>query len=293
MTGCHPTINDKLYLTTTISQIYIMKYLPIVFLLLIFSCNKTKNNQPEKELPQENIALLVDNSLSMIAQDFEPNRITVIKDVIKNIIDHKKENQAFSIVIFSKDSYVLCPLTKDKNQLLSAIHKLDAGILKMRPGTSFSHVLLNGMRSLNSEFDNKSMILFSDGKETVKSYPLDVVIQDAVKNNIRINSIMMTPKDFAILPASMDSQGNIQFTKTKAEKADSIWLKKIASETGGIFKLFYTKDAIEKFNFSQMIAEKKKAQVKKTSSKTNDDEMSKIYKQIEISNDSVAAVFKR
>ncbi|WP_449401313.1 hypothetical protein [Chryseobacterium wanjuense] len=37
---------------------------------------------------------------------------------------------------------------------------------------------------------------------------------------------MITPKDFTILPSTMDLEGNIQYTKLKAEPIDSILLKK-------------------------------------------------------------------
>lgn len=276
---------------------YIMKYLSMLFLVLIVSCNKADTNitPPKKpqQLPQENIALLVDNSLSMIAKDFEPNRITVIKNVIKNIIDQKKENQAFSIVVFAKNSYILCPLTKDKNQLLSAINNLDAGIMQLHPGTVFSHVILNGMRSISKESGNKSMILFSDGKESTKSYPLEIAVQDAIKNNIKINTVMITPKDFTIMPISIDSKGKFQYQKLKAEPADTIQLKKISTETGGTFKLFYTKDAIQKFNFSQLLSEKGNSNIKKIPSKISDDKLNKIYREIEMSNDSLAVIFNR
>ncbi|WP_449401314.1 vWA domain-containing protein [Chryseobacterium wanjuense] len=148
-----------------------MKYFLLLFLLVILNCNKSKTPEIKKDLPQENIALLVDNSLTMLGKDFEPNRITVIKEVIRKIVLHKKENQAFSIVVFARNSYILCPLTKDKNQLLSAVNKLDTGIMKLYPGTNFSNVLLNGILSLSSEFDHKSMILFSDRKRKSKILP--------------------------------------------------------------------------------------------------------------------------
>ncbi|WP_367117860.1 VWA domain-containing protein [uncultured Chryseobacterium sp.] len=114
------------------------------------------------------MVLLVDNSLTMLARDFEPNRIITIKEVIRKVIQNKKENQAFSVVVFAGNSFLLCPLTKDKDQLLSAFNKLDRGIMKMKPGTNFSNAMLNGIASLQSQAGNKAMILFTDGKENVK-----------------------------------------------------------------------------------------------------------------------------
>lgn len=271
-----------------------LKYLSLLSVFLIVSCNKPekKNIQPKKD-PQQNIALLIDNSLTMLSKDFDPNRITVVKNILKDIIHHKKDNQAFSIVIFAKNSYILCPLTKDRNQLLSAVNKLEVGIHKLDPGTNFSHVLLNGIRSLKTELNNKSMILISDGDENIKSYDLDIPIHDAIKNNITINTVVITPKDYAIEPSAMDIYGTMIFEKIKAKPIDSIKLKKISYETGGTFHVFYTKEEIRKFNFNQLTLKNKDVKPLKTSSSITVEKLSKIYKEIEMSNDSAAAIFNR
>lgn len=270
-----------------------MKYFSLLIFVILIYCSK-KESKPTKNqsIPQQNIALLVDNSLTMIAKDFEPNRISVLKETVKNIIEHKKENQAFSIVVFAGNSYILCPLTKDKNKLFAAVNRLENGIMKLKPGTNFSNALLNGISSLSGEFDHKSMIVFSDGKETIQSYPLEIPLEDAKKNNITIHSVMITPKDFTILPVTMDMKGNFEFTKLKAEPADSTLMKKISSETKGNFKLFYTKQEIQKFNFSPFF-ENAKPENKKKSPKINDNKLSKIYKEIQKTNDSLNIIFQK
>ncbi|NML59494.1 vWA domain-containing protein [Chryseobacterium cheonjiense] len=269
-----------------------MKYLFLILAVLI-KCDKRDTHQAKHQnIPQQNTALLVDNSLTMIAKDFEPDRISVLKEAIKKIIEHKKENQAFSIVVFAGNSYILCPLTKDKNKLLSAVNRLNTGIMKLRPGTNFANALLNGISSLSGEFDHKSMILFSDGKETIHSYALEIPLEDAKRNNIAIHSVMITPKDFTILPVTMDMKGNFEFAKMKAEPADSTLMKKISSETNGNFKLFYTKQEIQKFNFSSIIESSHKEN-RKVSPKVNDNELSKIYMQIQKTNDSLKIIFQK
>jgi hypothetical protein len=270
-----------------------MKYLYLLAFIVMINCSK-KESKPTKNqsIPQQNIALLVDNSLTMIAKDFEPDRISVLKETIKNIIEHKKENQAFSIVVFAGNSYILCPLTKGKNKLFAAVNRLDNGMMKLKPGTNFSNALLNGISSLSGEFDHKSMIVFSDGKETIQSYPLEIPLDDAKRNNITIHTVMITPKDFTILPVTMDMKGNFEFTKMKAEPADSTLMKKISSETKGNFKLFYTKQEIQKFNFSSLLvmAAKKNNMI---SPKINDNKLSKIYKEIQKTNDSLNIIFQK
>lgn len=274
-----------------------MKYFAFLLFFLLINCDKKENQHLIKpqNIPQENIVLLVDNSLTMLAPDFEPNRIITMKEVIGNLIKKKKENQAFSIVVFAGNSFLLCPLTKDKNQLLSAIDKLDRGIMKMRPGTNFSNALFNGIASLKSQSGNRTMILFTDGKENLKSYPYQLALDDAAGKNIRIDAVVITAKDSVMMPSKMDLNGNIQFAKVKAEPIDRILIRKIISETGGDFKVFYTKKELLKFDISQFISGKPGAKSKpeKNTTKINEQKLSKIYKEIQRTNDSLKVRFEK
>lgn len=272
-----------------------MKYFAILIFFLLIKCSKKENQHPIKHqnIPQENIALLVDNSLTMLAPDFEPNRIMTIKEVIRKVIKNKKENQAFSIVVFAGNSFLLCPLTKDKNQLLSAVDKLDRGIMNMRPGTNFSNAMFNGIASLKSQSSNKAMILFTDGKENLKSYPHQIALDDAARKNITINTLVITAKDSVMMPSMMDLNGTIQFAKVKAEPIDSLLIRKITSETRGDFKVFYTKKELLKFGISRFISEKSKVISKKMTIKMNENKLNKIYKDIEMTNDRMKVLFEK
>lgn len=229
----------------------------------------------------------------MLARDFEPNRIITIKEVIRKVIQNKKENQAFSVVVFAGNSFLLCPLTKDKDQLLSAFNKLDRGIMKIKPGTNFSNAMLNGIASLKSQAGNKAMILFTDGKENVKSYPHQIALDDAARKNIRINALVVTAKDSVMMPSKMDLNGNIQFSSVKAEPVDSLLIKKITSETGGDFKIFYTKEELLKFDISRFISGKSKLISKRINIKMNEHKLNKIYKDIEMTNDRMKVLFEK
>ncbi len=57
-----------------------MKYFSILIFVILIYCSK-KESKPTKNqsIPQQNIALLVDNSLTMIAKDFEPTEFRSLK----------------------------------------------------------------------------------------------------------------------------------------------------------------------------------------------------------------------
>lgn len=259
----------------------------------MFSCDK---KTPEtKSPPEESTALLIDNSYSMFSPDFQPDRLSVLKKAVQNIINHKKDNQAFSIIVYSSESYILCPLTQDKTQLLSAVNKLDtARIRKMPSGTNFTHALLNGISSLSSISEKKSIVLFSDGKENrTWWYSAKIPIEVAFKNKIKINTVMMMPKDSIVATIVFDTQDKITYQKQKATPEDSIDLKKISSQTGGSFKYFNTKEKLLRFNFNTWISEKRKVPIKTGSYSIDNDELKMVYESTKITNDNLLKKFNQ
>ncbi|WP_073294177.1 vWA domain-containing protein [Chryseobacterium polytrichastri] len=270
-----------------------MKYFSFLFMFLILSCNKSKISETKKELPQQNIALVVDASLSMISKDFEPDRITVLKDLLKNAVTYKKENQAFSIVVFAGNSYLICPITKDQKKLIAAIDRINFSPYNLKPGTNIPHALLNGLLSLKNEKSNKSIFIFSDGiTYPINAYPLNIPIEEANNNEIKISSVIITPKDFTISPKAMDENGDLVFKKEKAKPIDTKASREISSKTGGISSIFYTNKELNNFNFQQLLSKVQAFKFKKYLYKTDRDKLSKIYKEIEMTNDSLAVIFK-
>ncbi|MCT2406039.1 VWA domain-containing protein [Chryseobacterium antibioticum] len=274
-----------------------MRYSLILVFIIILGCTKTENKTVQKkELPPQNIALVIDKSISMYSIDFKPNRSEAVLKVLKNMISSKKDNQAFSIVVFAGDSYLICPLTKNKQELLTAIDKTTQQITHVGPlkfGTSFSHALLNALYSLKGHKGQNSILFFSDGTTTIDSYPINIPIDAAIRNNIPINSIVITPKDFAISPATLDLNNTMGFKKIKAIRVDTVKAKEIPIKTGGIFKIFYTQKDLDQFDLKKVIANTDNRQTAKENSvKTDPEKLKLIYSEIKRKNDSIAQLFK-
>ncbi len=275
-----------------------MKYFFILFFVTLLSCNQTENKNEEKrnDSSQQNIVLMIDRSISMYSIDFKPSRSEAILNVLRNVVSAKKENQAFSIVVFAGDSYLICPVTKDKQKLLTTIDKITKEITPFGPlkgGTNFSHALLNALYSLEGQEGENSILLFSDGTTTIDSYPISLPVNEAVKNNITINSIVITPKDFAVSPVFMDVKGNLKFEKMKSVKVDTMKAKEIPGKTGGIFKVFYTQKDLEQFDLRKaMIHSNNGSIVKVNPAKTDAEKLKLIYLEIKKKNDSIRNLHK-
>ncbi len=62
------------------------------------------------------IAMVLDISGSMLAEDFKPNRLEAAKNVIDNFVEGRISDR-IGLVIFSREAFTQCPLTIDYNVL--------------------------------------------------------------------------------------------------------------------------------------------------------------------------------
>lgn len=86
-----------------------------------------KKPQPLQQ-QNDNLAIVLDLSLSMLASDQKPNRLTRAKHKLRDILDQRKEGNT-ALVVYSGDSYVVTPLTDDTNTLKSMLPPLDPFIM--------------------------------------------------------------------------------------------------------------------------------------------------------------------
>ena len=68
------------------------------------------------------VALVLDVSLSMLAEDFPPNRLEALRQIAREFIQRSGNNRV-GLVIFAKDTYVQAPLTTDHNILPAAARR--------------------------------------------------------------------------------------------------------------------------------------------------------------------------
>jgi len=80
--------------------------------------------RPQAVLKKENvnaegidIMLALDVSVSMLAKDFEPNRLEASKVVAADFVEQRKHDR-IGLVVFAGESFTQCPLTTDHNILV-------------------------------------------------------------------------------------------------------------------------------------------------------------------------------
>ena len=108
------------------------------------------------------IMLAIDLSLSMLAKDFEPDRLTVAKKVITDFIEDRPADR-IGLAVFAGEGYTASPPTLDHKVLKQFIADLSYGLLK--DGTAIGMGLSTSINRLkDSDAKSKIVILVTDGK---------------------------------------------------------------------------------------------------------------------------------
>ena len=121
------------------------------------------------------VMLVLDVSLSMLAEDLPPNRLEVLRRVAGDFIARAGGNR-IGVVIFAKDSYVQTPLTTDHRSLLSLLDGVTVYTLDQAKsgGTSVGDALLVATERLERSRvpgRDQSMVVITDGESNTGIEP--------------------------------------------------------------------------------------------------------------------------
>ncbi|RBW50006.1 VWA domain-containing protein [Marinobacter sp. F3R11] len=81
--------------------------------------------------PGDSLVIVLDLSLSMLATDLEPDRLTRAKRKIRDILA-MREGSLNALVVYSGDAHVVTPLTDDSNTLTGMLNVLDPVIMPVQ-----------------------------------------------------------------------------------------------------------------------------------------------------------------
>lgn len=210
----------------------------LVLTLIIASCSLRHNGVssesmvlPSRTAEAEDIVFVVDLSASMLAQDFQPNRIEAIKEIMRGIVTQKAMNRQLSIVVFAREATVLCPLTSDAKQLLNAIDLMQVGLLES--GTAIGKGITYGLYELSkSNATKQGIIVLTDGVNAADDYSLEDVSRLATQSGVQVSSIGIGCNGTAVAPISRRASGKYIFGEVAVE-IDEELLKAVGESTQG------------------------------------------------------------
>ena len=198
----------------------ILKSLILMFLILALSRPMSTIYVPMRDTK---ILLLMDTSISMEANDIEPDRITAAKNAAKKFILDLPKGIKLGLGLFSGNVKMLVSPTLNKSQALTILDKLSAR--KLEPGTAIGDAILSGIEVLAQNKKNnfeKIIILITDGEANIGIDPVFAAAQAKV-NNITIHSIGIGN------PLGTIIRGGI------LTRLDEFTLREITSITGGYY----------------------------------------------------------
>ena len=112
-----------------------------------------------------NYVIAIDASSSMLANDFEPNRLSVAKETAKDFSNSISAEAKIGVVSFSGVTKVETALTGDKKKVEEAIDKIQTS---RTGGTDISGAIMTASNMLLTDTDKSmSVILLTDGQHTV------------------------------------------------------------------------------------------------------------------------------
>lgn len=174
------------------------------------------------------IAMVLDISGSMLAEDFKPNRVEAAKKVIDDFIAGRT-NDKIGLVIFSGESFTQCPLTIDYNILRNLLKEIKTGMIE--DGTAIGNAIANGVNRLkDSKAKSKVMILLTDGVNNRGEIDPLTAAQIAQKFGIRIYTVGVGTIGEA--PYPFQTPFGIRYQMVPVEIDENI-LKQISGITGG------------------------------------------------------------
>ena len=110
------------------------------------------------------LVFLLDTSLSMLADDIQPDRLSRARFEISSLLD-RMQGDRVGLVPFAGDAFVLCPLTTDYAAVRLFLDGVDTEIIS-EPGTNLARALEVGGSAFDTkEREHRVMILITDGEE--------------------------------------------------------------------------------------------------------------------------------
>jgi len=208
----------------------LLRYLGLIFLIVALARPRLVLKEEEVKAEGIDIMMVMDLSSSMLARDFQPDRLTVSKEMGKRFID-KRTYDRIGLVVFAGESFTQSPLTTDHRILKEFMSSLESGI--MEDGTAIGMGLASAVNRLKeSESESKVVILLTDGVNNAGYIKPMTAAEIAKELDVKVYTIGVGTMGNAVAPISKRSDGRYVFGVSRVE-IDEDLLTEISKLTGG------------------------------------------------------------
>lgn len=242
--------------------LFALRVLAIAFLIFALARPQSDNSWQTYNSEGIDIMLALDISGSMLARDFEPDRLEAAKEVATKFVLERPQDR-IGLVVFSGESFTQSPLTTDKAVLVNLMKDLKSGMIE--DGTAIGLGLANAVNRLkDSKAKSKVIILLTDGVNNRGAIAPMTAAELAKTFGIRVYTIGVGSLGEA--PYPVQTPWGIQLQNMPVEIDEDI-LTQIADMTGGKYFRATDNQKLEQIYGEIDQLEKSKIEVKHFSKK--------------------------
>ena len=213
----------------------ILRHLPFVLrtvalCLIVVAIARPRSSTQVEKVDTEGIDIMfaMDVSTSMLARDFQPDRLSAAKDIAIEFIAQRPSDR-MGIVVFAGESYTQCPLTTDRATLINLMKEVQTDLIE--DGTAIGNGLATAVaRMKDSDAKSRVVILLTDGVNNMGEIDPATAAEIAKTYGIRVYTIGVGANGTA--PYPVQTPWGIELRNMPVE-IDEPLLKNIADGTGG------------------------------------------------------------
>jgi len=245
--------------------LFILRTIAAIFLIVALARPQTEFNEEEVSTDGIDIVIALDVSGSMLARDFQPDRLEAAKQKALQFVE-SRPNDRIGLVVFAGESFTQCPLTIDHEVVRRLLSEIKNGLIE--DGTAIGMGLATAVTRLReSETQSKVVILLTDGVNNSGFIDPLTAVEAALEYSVRVYTIGVGRRGTAPYPVQTPFGTTYQNLEVEI---DEDLLKEIATKTGGKYFRATNNQALENVYEEIDDLEKSKIQVTRISRKTEE-----------------------
>jgi Ca-activated chloride channel family protein len=211
--------------TALLPTLFVFRLLAVAALIMALARPQIRNREQQVSGEGLDIVLCIDVSGSMMSEDFSPNRMEAAKQEAIEFVNHRPTDR-IGVVIFSGESFTVCPLTTDHAAVVTQLNTIRSGLLQ--DGTAIGSGLATSVERLkSSQSKSKIVILMTDGVNNGGIIDPQTAKEIARAMNVKVYTIGIGTNGYASMPNG--AGGRVEEKVSIDEKL----LREIAGATGG------------------------------------------------------------
>jgi Ca-activated chloride channel family protein len=234
--------------------------------VVVLARPQSSKNWEKSETEGIDIVIALDISSSMLAQDFQPDRLEAAKNVAMEFISGR-EYDRMGLVVFAGEAFTQCPLTTDRAVLLNLFKDIKSGIIE--DGTAIGNGLATSVARLkDSEAISRVVILLTDGENNQGEVAPVTAAEIAKTFGIRVYTVGVG--SIGTAPYPVQDQFGRTILRDMPVKIDEETLQEISSLTDGKYFRATSNTKLEEIYKEIDALEKSKIEIREFSRKSEE-----------------------